>query len=235
MTLTIIAAIARNGVIGRTSKTCEACTGTGLIYGSSLCPKSTCDGTGRVPCNDMPWSYPEDLKCFKALTTGSTVIMGRQTHASIGRILPNRTNIVITSRVVRPVGALEVDAKAKTLGIPLIFVPSFEAALEAAQSVVSEQGEAVDAFAIGGRAIFEASLPLADTLELTLIERDYEGDVLFPGWDTEPTTLGMTTAYGRALTTFASRGGGWMLADAVSSADRPEMHPDLMFTTWRRR
>ena len=224
--VTIIAAIASNRVIGRSSKLCETCRGKGSwMLPTVSCPVLACNGTGRVPCNDMPWSYPEDLARFRKLTltsvgTGSALIMGRRTRESIGFALPGRTNIVISSTMRQP--------HAMEPGTTLV-TPSLTDALR----FCDEQG--LEPFVIGGRGIFAEALPLATTLELTLIDREYEGDVLWPGWDVEPTMFGTTTMLGRAMTTFAARGGPWRLHDAVSSKDDSKIHPDLTFTTWVRR
>lgn len=114
--------------------------------------------------NDLPWYLPEDLKRFKELTTGHTVIMGRRTYESIitrlGKPLPNRKNIVITrnSNYQAPEG--------------VVVVQSFNEALAAAGDD--------DAFIIGGEQIFKDAICKADTMYLTEIHRDYDGDVYFP-------------------------------------------------------
>jgi dihydrofolate reductase len=110
--------------------------------------------------NAMPWRLPEDLKRFKRLTTGHTVIMGRKTFESIGSPLPGRSNVVITrSRDWSPSGCAVVSS------------------LEAALSAVDK---AQDAFVIGGAQIYALAMPFAGRLYLTEIDRDFEGDAFFP-------------------------------------------------------
>jgi dihydrofolate reductase len=111
----------------------------------------------------LPWQLPEDLRHFKQLTFGHPVIMGRRTWESLGKPLPGRNNIVVTSR------------------------PGYEAAgaavatsLEAALALCA--GEPV-AFVIGGSELFAESLPIAAGLMLTEIHRDFPGDTWFPAYD----------------------------------------------------
>ena len=128
--LSLIAAIARNGVIGID--------------------------------NHLPWHLPADLKHFKALTTGNTVIMGRKTWDSLPakfRPLPGRRNIVVTRNAAFRAEGADVAA-------------SLPAAVALAESNV--------AFVIGGAELYRAALPLADRLELTEIDADYAGDTWFP-------------------------------------------------------
>lgn len=108
--------------------------------------------------NSLIWSLPNDLKRFKQLTTGQTVIMGRKTYESIGRPLPNRRNIIITR-----------DENYEAIGCEI--VNSLEEAL-----LLS--GE--DCFIIGGGEIYKQSLPIADKIYLTLIQEDFKGDTSFP-------------------------------------------------------
>jgi len=115
--------------------------------------------------NDMPWHLPDDLKFFKAKTTGKPVIMGRKTFESIGsRPLPNRPNYVISRQA-------DFDANGATL------LPSVEATLEAI-------GESVEEVIImGGGQLYNMMLPQADTLYLTMIDAEIEGDTHFPDWN----------------------------------------------------
>lgn len=111
----------------------------------------------------LPWHLPEDLKHFKALTLGHPVIMGRKTWESLGRPLPGRENIVVT----RAAGYEAPGA-------------SVAASLDAALALCA--GEAL-AFVIGGADLYAAALPIAASLVLTEIHRDYEGDTRFPAFD----------------------------------------------------
>ena len=110
--------------------------------------------------NSLPWKLPEDMKRFRELTKGKPVIMGRKTFESIGKPLPNRTNIVITR-----------DKNYSAEGC--IVVHSAEDALKAAKN-------ADEAMIIGGEQIFREFLPRANRIYLTIIDKDFEGDAFFP-------------------------------------------------------
>lgn len=114
--------------------------------------------------NRLLFRLPDDLKRFKALTTGHTVLMGRNTYDSLPKgALPNRRNIVL-SRSLKSLPGCEV-------------FPSLEAALQ-----VCAPDEQV--FVIGGAAVYRAALPMADRLALTLIDAEAkEADTFFPEWD----------------------------------------------------
>ena len=118
-------------------------------------------GTNRVIGRDngMPWHLPADLKHFKQTTFGKPVLMGRKTYESIGRPLPERTNIVITRD-------RDYDAPGCTV------VHSVEAALESVAG-----GEVM---VIGGAELYRQILPRTDTIYLTLIQQAFEGDTRFP-------------------------------------------------------
>jgi dihydrofolate reductase len=116
--------------------------------------------------NKLVWHLPEDLKYFKTLTTGHAVIMGRKTYESIGKPLPNRTNIVVTR-----------SATYKAEGCKV--VTSLEDALKYARALTNSGASEV--FVIGGADIYTQALPLADRLYLTLVDDPGEGaDVFFP-------------------------------------------------------
>lgn len=112
--------------------------------------------------NELPWRIPEDTKRFRKLTTGHVVIMGRKTFESIGRPLRERTNIVITR-----------DTGYRAEGCTVVH--SIEDALKEAKRIEREE-----VFVIGGGEIYKATLPSADRLYLTIIDKDFEGDVFFP-------------------------------------------------------
>lgn len=114
--------------------------------------------------NKLLWNIPEDLKRFKEITSGHPIIMGRKTYESIGRPLPNRTNIIITRNS---------DYKAPGC----VVVESLERALEKAKNTHSEE-----IFIIGGGEIFKQALPVTDKLYLTIVEGDFEADVFFPDY-----------------------------------------------------
>lgn len=104
----------------------------------------------------------DDLKRFKALTTGHAVIMGRKTYESIGKALPNRYNFVIS----RNPNYTLPDAKV---------CRSLEDAIVAASAV-----ENTEVFIIGGGEIYTQALPFTNKIYLTLFHTEVEGDVLFP-------------------------------------------------------
>ncbi|AZN36272.1 dihydrofolate reductase [Iodobacter ciconiae] len=110
--------------------------------------------------NRLPWSLPEDLKNFKALTMGSPMLMGRKTFESLPGLLPGRPHWVITRNT-------EWQAAGATVFL------SIEAALEAAAGLEK-------LFIIGGGEIFTRSLPLVNTLYLTEVSLSPEGDAYFP-------------------------------------------------------
>ncbi len=109
--------------------------------------------------NRLPWHFSADLKFFKSLTLGSTVLMGRKTFESIGKPLPGRENFVISSRP-QP----EQDH--------LRFFNSISEAIRAAKT------EKI--FVMGGGAIYSSTLNLVDGIYLTEIDADYEGDTYYP-------------------------------------------------------
>jgi len=111
--------------------------------------------------NQLPWKLPEDLKRFKQITTGHPVVMGRKTFESIGRLLPNRTNIIVSRQAGYQVEGAEV-------------VSSLEAAVEHCEKNKAILGEEV--FIIGGAEIYKAALPMISRFYLTLIQNDFEGD-----------------------------------------------------------
>lgn len=121
--------------------------------------------------NHLPWNIPEDMKHFKDLTRGHAIVMGRKTYESIGRPLPNRTNIIITR-----------DTEYKATGC--IVVSSIEEAIDAARKV-----EKTEICIIGGGEIFKQSMNMADILHLTLVKGDIEGDTFFPDYSEFKTTV----------------------------------------------
>jgi dihydrofolate reductase len=124
----------------------------------------------------IPWHVSEDMKRFKRLTTGHAIVMGRKTYESIGKPLPNRTNIVITRGDPIPVLA-DVTVNSPTL----VVRSSMEDALDTAYKVDS------DPFVIGGGEIYTLAFPYVTKLEITYVARKTEeglhGEnvVFFPG------------------------------------------------------
>jgi dihydrofolate reductase len=112
----------------------------------------------------MPWHLSADLKKFRKITTGFPVIMGRKTYQSIGRPLPNRTNIIISR---------DTDYSAEGC---LVFNDLNEALSHACEL-------ANEVFIIGGSTLYEALLPVADSLYITQIHQEFAGDTWFPVFD----------------------------------------------------
>lgn len=110
--------------------------------------------------NELLFRITDDLKRFKALTSGHPVIMGRKTFDSIGKPLPNRTNIVVTRQNLFLEG--------------VTFVGSHDEALQTASAIDST------IFILGGSEIYSQTLPFADKLELTIVDGDVEADTFFP-------------------------------------------------------
>jgi dihydrofolate reductase len=112
----------------------------------------------------MPWHLPADLKHFKAVTLGKPVIMGRKTYESIGKALPGRKNIVVTSN------------QAYTLNDAIV-AHDCESALRIASL------EASEVMIIGGGAIYETFMDRAHQLFLTFIDLCVDGDTHFPDYE----------------------------------------------------
>jgi len=119
--------------------------------------------------NSLPWHLPEDLKYFKRTTTGKAIIMGRKTYDSIGRPLPNRTNIVISR-----------NSELKIEGVKV--VDSLQAAIDLAKEVNFING-VEEVMVIGGASIYEEALPKADRLYITHVHAEVAGDAYFPEVD----------------------------------------------------
>lgn len=114
--------------------------------------------------NDLPWHLPDDLRYFKETTTGHTIIMGRKTFDSIGRVLPNRKHVVLTR------GNHEFPKEVKIIRD-----------LEPIKSWNNDNPQE-EYFVIGGGDIFKQVLPFADRLYITWIDEDFEGDTFFPSF-----------------------------------------------------
>lgn len=126
--------------------------------------------------NALLWHIPGELPRFKKITTGHPIIMGRKTFESIGRILPNRTNIVITRDregfFQMANSKWQIDLK------HFIVVTSLDLAIEEAKK--SEGSDEI--FVIGGGQIFEQALPLTEKLYLTLVDQAFDADTFFPDY-----------------------------------------------------
>ena len=113
----------------------------------------------------LPWHLRSDLQHFRALTMGTPVVMGRKTYLSIGRLLPGRTNIVVSR-----------DSGFAAPG--LLVAPTLRAALTVARGDARRRGSEI--MVIGGAEIFAQLLPAAARLELTRVHLRPEGDALLP-------------------------------------------------------
>ena len=129
--LVLIAAVAKNGVIG------------------------VDDG--------LPWRLPDDLKHFRAVTTGHAVIMGRKTWETLPRALPERQNIVVTHRAEYAAAGAEIA--------------------QSLDDALRRVARPAPAFCIGGAELFRLALPRADELQMTEIDRAFDGDTHFPAID----------------------------------------------------
>ena len=136
MTVSLVAAVAENGIIGR--------------------------------AGGLPWHLPDDLRWFKQLTMGHAVVIGRRTYESVGRPLPGRRWIVLSR-----------DPGFRPSGVET--APDLNAALGRAGG-----GEI---FVAGGAAVYQAALPLADRLYLTVVHAAVAGDTRFPPVNFDDWTL----------------------------------------------
>ncbi|PTX18776.1 dihydrofolate reductase [Pontibacter mucosus] len=112
--------------------------------------------------NDLIWHLPADLKHFKSLTMGHPMIMGRKTFEAIGKPLPGRTSIIITS---------QKNYQAEGC----VVVHSLEEAIAKGKGLDTEQVSI-----IGGANVYKQALPLADIVYLTRVHASFEGDAYFP-------------------------------------------------------
>lgn len=135
MRISIIVAVAENGVIGRGGQ--------------------------------LPWRLPADLRRFKRLTMGHTVVMGRRTWESIGRQLPGRRMVVVSRQ---PGYRTNVEGVAIASG------------LDEAVRLAADAGED-EVFIIGGAELYREAIPRADRLYFTCVMADVEGDTFFPDLD----------------------------------------------------
>jgi dihydrofolate reductase len=117
--------------------------------------------------NALPWRLPADLRRFKAITLGKNVLMGRKTYESIGKPLPQRTNLVLSrSADFAPAGCIKVATLAETCRV-----------------VAGGAGCGSEIMVIGGAEIFALCLPLARRIHLTLVHARIEGgDTHFSAW-----------------------------------------------------
>lgn len=110
--------------------------------------------------NQLIWHLPNDLKQFKKITSGHTIVMGRKTYESIGKPLPNRTNVIITRNP-------EYQAEG------CVVVSSLEEAIQ----------KDTEVYVIGGAEIYNQALPLTDVIHITEVHTSVDGDAFFPKLD----------------------------------------------------
>ena len=125
--------------------------------------------------NTLPWHLPEDLKRFRALTTGHHIIMGRKTYDSLGRLLPGRTTVIVTrNQAYKVEGAIVVHSL---------------------KDAIAACGNDEEVFLIGGAELYKDGLKLANKLYVTEINAEYEGDAFFPGFNLSEWIAGEAEAY----------------------------------------
>ena len=117
--------------------------------------------------NRLPWHLPADLKHFKFLTMGQTIVMGRKTYESIGKPLPGRANVVITRQTDYEIpGAVVVNSLKDAL-------------------LVCEETSTIDTenFIIGGEKLYQQTIKICQRMYITEIQSNFDGDVFFPQFD----------------------------------------------------
>ena len=119
--------------------------------------------------NGLPWHLPADLKHFKSLTMGHAIIMGRKTYESIGRPLPGRTNIIVTSQLnFKVAGAIVVHSLDNAMHLDTISdTPSHNC----------------EHFIIGGAELYRQTIALSQRMYITEIQQAFDGDTYFPEYD----------------------------------------------------
>jgi len=111
--------------------------------------------------------YPEDFKYFKEKTTGHPIIMGQNTYESIGKPLPNRRNVVLTKEI-------EIE-----------WVECFHSIPDLIENLKSTTQEDEEVFVIWWAYVYKQFLPLVETLYLTDVKKDYEGNIFFPEFEND--------------------------------------------------
>ena len=112
--------------------------------------------------NSLIWHLPEDLKRFKELTTGHTIIMGRRTFESLGRVLPNRKHVILCND-------MQMDVEDDRIEI-----------LEDISMLDKYINSEEENFVIGGATIYRLLMPYASKMYITEIDQEFDGDVSFP-------------------------------------------------------
>ena len=113
--------------------------------------------------NSLIWRLSSDLKRFKELTTGNTIVMGRKTYESIGKPLPNRRNIIVTR-----------DLNFRAEGCEVVQT------IEKLLNMYDYDRKGQDFYIIGGGEIYARLIDICDKIYLTLVDETFEGDTSFP-------------------------------------------------------
>ncbi|EHQ24586.1 dihydrofolate reductase [Mucilaginibacter paludis] len=112
--------------------------------------------------NQLLWHLPKDLKHFKDITAGGTVIMGRKTFDSVGKPLPKRRNIVITRQAITIAGCEVVSS------------------LDEAIALCNDEQEV---FIVGGAEVYRQAMPVTNRIYLTIVHHSFDADTFFPEID----------------------------------------------------
>lgn len=221
MKVIVCAVVAQGGVIGRTRKPCERCGG----YGSeNIAPKEhapvydvcfLCEGQSTIPANDLPWgrAYPEIDAHIDALSMGHAAIAGRATAEGMAKRWPlkGRLNVVVSSEMSKDTPGMAVQ---RTLAGAIATVSLGNYHTESPR----------DAFVVGGVRLFTAALPLADGLDLTFIDKKWEGDVRFPNtFERDGVSFNTPSSHFDQYSSF----------ELVHHEVCPT-NPEIVFTAWRR-
>ena len=120
--------------------------------------------------NKLLWHLPEDLKRFKELTTGHTIIMGSRTFDSLGRVLPNRKHVVLTDIQGQTCDSDQVE-----------FIYSMD-------DIKKYEEDNEENFVIGGASMYRQLMPYCNKMYVTEIDKEFDGDVYFPEIEKEEWT-----------------------------------------------
>ena len=144
--------------------------------------------------NDMIWHLPEDLKHFKRTTLGKPILMGRKSYESLGKPLPGRPNIVVSrsyekieagapTQIFKDMESVDQGEERSINTGPFLY-DSLELGIAEAKNMAHDLN-VDEVFITGGGQIYKETLPYTQRLYLTILDRDYEGDVFFPeiNWD----------------------------------------------------
>lgn len=112
--------------------------------------------------NALIWHLPEDLKRFKRLTTGHTIIMGRKTFESLGRVLPNRHHVILCNDAQMNIDNENVEI------------------LEDISMLDKYMKDEKEHFVIGGATMYRLLMPMCSKMYITELDKEFEGDVSFP-------------------------------------------------------